>query len=112
MNLELGKITHVRLGYSGVQDAMFGLDITFEGKGWGVSTFISAGWKDVYKPEGEHHKWTEEDRNVLRAELCKKIDIILDSAKVNDINKLVGIPVEVIFENNTIKDWRVLEEVL
>jgi hypothetical protein len=112
MKTELGRITHIKLGYGGYQDAMFGLDITFQGKGWGVATFIPAGWKDAYKPEGDHHKWTEEDRTILRAELCKKIDIILDSAKVNDINKLVGIPVEVIFENQTLKDWRVLEEVL
>lgn len=32
--------------------------------------------------------------------------------KLGKINKLVGIPVEITFENNTLKSWRVLEEVL
>lgn len=112
MNLELGKIRSVKFGYGGYQEAMFGLTITFEGKGWGVSQFIPGGWKDSFDPNKPHHKWTEDDRTRLRAELCKKIDVILSSAKVDDINKLVGIPVEVIFKDNTLEDWRVLEEVL
>jgi len=37
---------------------------------------------------------------------------ILKQAKVNDISKLLGIPVEVEFEFNTLTNWRILEEVL
>jgi len=33
-------------------------------------------------------------------------------AKVNSIDKLKGIPVEVTFEDNMLKEWRILTEVL
>ena len=35
---KLGKISNVRFGHGGYQDAMIGLSLTFEGQGsWGVS---------------------------------------------------------------------------
>ena len=40
------------------------------------------------------------------------ITTILISANVNYISQLNGVPVEAIFENNILKSWRILTEVL
>ena len=37
---------------------------------------------------------------------------LLNDAKVDSVDKLKGIPVEVTLEDNTLKEWRVLTEVL
>lgn len=108
---EFGKITRATFGFGGYQDANFGLTLTFEGKGWGIGEFVSAGWQEALKP-GKHNKWTEDNRTKLRAEMCRKIDNILTEAKVMSIDKLVGIPVEVTFNGSSLEDWRVLTEVL
>ena len=42
----------------------------------------------------------------------KNVSKYLKEAKVSSVDKLKGIPVEVTFENNTIKSWRILTEVL
>ena len=36
----------------------------------------------------------------------------LKEAKVSDVKDLVGVPVEIEFEGNSLKDWRILTEVL
>jgi hypothetical protein len=110
--IKLGKITSAELGFGGYQDVQFGLSVVMEGDGWGVNTFINAGWNDDLSPDKEYCHWTEDERTELRALLCKKIDVILRSAKVNYISQLKDIPVEAILEKNMLKDWRVLEEVL
>ena len=40
------------------------------------------------------------------------ISKLLTEAKVNSIDQLKGKPVEVEFEGNTLKGWRILKEVL
>lgn len=111
-NRELGKISKVYFGTGGYQDCMFGLTLTFEGKGWGVGEFISGGWDVERMPRSEYAQWTEEDREKLMVAMCRRISKLLSEAGVDDVSKLKGIPVEVIFENNTLKDWRILTEVL
>ena len=44
--------------------------------------------------------------------MLKKLSDVLKQAKVNTIDKLKNIPVEVTLEGNTFKSWRVLTEVL
>lgn len=111
MNKELGKIQSVRFGFGGYQDAMFGLSLTFEGKGWGVSDFISGGWGSSIT-SGDSCKWTEHDRNITRASMVERIDKILTDAKVDSVDKLKGRPVELTFDNMDLKEWRILTEVL
>jgi hypothetical protein len=60
----------------------------------------------------EHAKWTEKDRDRNYAEIMRFVSKLLDDAKVDSIDKLKGVPVEVTFENRTLKSWRVLTEVL
>ena len=42
----------------------------------------------------------------------QKISKLLQIAKVKEIIKLKGKPVEIEFESNTLKSWRILTEVL
>jgi hypothetical protein len=57
----------------------------------------------------KNSKWTEKDRSKWNDDLCRKVSKILNQANVS---KLKDIPVEVEFEENMLKDWRILEEVL
>lgn len=41
-----------------------------------------------------------------------QIATILEAAKVEKLSHLKGKPVEVTFEHNTLKDWRILEEAI
>lgn len=111
---ELGKITDVTFGTGlGYRDAMFGLMLTFGGESWGVGD--GGRWlawsPSIIKPD-EYTKWTEEDRDKHFARICRSIDKLLTEAKVSNINDLLGIPVEVTFENMTFSDFRILTEVL
>jgi hypothetical protein len=107
----LGKIDHVEFGLGGYQDAMFGLTLSFSFDGCGIGTFISGGWNNSIKVS-EYTKWTEEDRNRQRAEMCEKVNQLLLDAKVNSVHQLGGKPVEITIENSTFKDFRILKEVL
>jgi hypothetical protein len=109
MEKKLAKIEHVSFGFGGYQEAAFGLTLTFTGDGWGIGHFISGGWS--FSPS-ETASWTENDRAIHQADMCKKIIEILKKAKVKDVAKLKGIPVEVTIEGNTFKDFRILTEVL
>jgi hypothetical protein len=110
----LGKIKSVRFGIGGYNDIQFGLDLQFGSDGvdgWGVGNFY--GFLDYTRVEhDENCKWTEDERNAQCIKTMKYISKILNDAKVNNITDLKGIPVEVTFEKNMIKDWRVLTEVL
>lgn len=109
---ELGKITAVRFGRGGYQDCYIGLSLTFGGDGWGVGTFISGHWDPCLMKRSEHAKWTEAERTAMQAELVVKISELLRDAKVNDVTKLLNIPVELTFDGAMLKDWRILKEVL
>jgi hypothetical protein len=40
------------------------------------------------------------------------ISDLLHDAKVDSVEKLKGVPVEILFEGNTLKEWRIFTEVL
>lgn len=111
MRKELGKISSVRFGEGGYQDCQFGLFMSFSFAGSGVQTSIDGGWSRSLKVS-EHTKWSEEDRLRQFGECMVKINDLMIKAKVSDIQKLVGIPIEAEFDGNLLKDWRILEEVL
>ena len=104
----LGKISNVEFGHGGYQDAQFGLSLTFEGDGWGT-TWFQGDWNIE---RSEYAKWTEEERTKRFGDLIHFIRDLFKKAKISEINQLKGIPVEVTFVNNTISEWRILEEVL
>jgi hypothetical protein len=111
MEKKLGKISNVTFGCVGYQDVQFGLSLTFEGQGWGVGTTISHAWSLGMKCD-KHSKWTEADRDAGFAKTMREVNEIMQKARIDDITKLKGKPVEVVFANNTLQSWRILEEVL
>lgn len=108
---QLMKISGVSFGAGGYNDAQFGLFLDFSSKSIGVSAFIVGGWDYSIKVD-KYTKWTEEDRSRDMAQMCKTISQILSDAKVSSVDKLKGIPVEVVFSQRTIQSFRILEEVL
>ena len=108
---KLGKIQELHIGMGGYQDAMFGVTITLSGAGWGVSTFRGA-WSPSQIKHDEHTQWSEEDRLRRLTDAFVWLDQLMTEAKVTDVRKLIGKPIEAIFNGNTLKSWRILTEVL
>ena len=108
---ELGKIKSVEIGEGGYQDAMFGISFTLGGDSWGVGDF-----KGYWRPEQidvtEYTQWTEKDRSKVFDETMRYISKLLHDAKKRFVSELKGVPVEVEFEGNALKSWRILTEVL
>lgn len=111
MKKRLGKITSVKFGHGGYQDACLGISFSLGGDGWGVGTDKTA-W-DANRIEcSDHCKWTEEDRSKQYDEIMRYISDLLRDAKVDSVDKLKGVPVETVFEGMTLKSWRILTEVV
>lgn len=80
---ELGKITYVELEIN--DRGLFGITLSFEGSGWGCSTFLN---------------------NI------SDIKIYLELAKCYKLSSLLNKPVEVIFNSGCFSSFRILTEVL
>lgn len=108
---ELGKIISAKFGHGGYQGAQFGIqfDLRFGGSS-GVMDFWGF-WSQSVECSS-HCKWTEAERDKAYAATARRIDKLLIEAKVSDVTRLVGIPVEVTMDRMTLKSWRVLTEVL
>jgi hypothetical protein len=111
MEKKLGKIESVSFGLGGYQGAMLGLHVTLGDGSWGVGD-SRANWDSEQIKWTEHTQWSEENRNVWYAEIMKYVSKLLKDAKVDSVEKLKGKPVEVTFNGNTLKEWRILTEVL
>jgi hypothetical protein len=111
MEKRLGKIEDVRFGLGGYQGAMLGLHVTLGADGWGVGD-SKANWDAEQIKWTKHTKWSESDRDVWYSEIMWYVSKLLKEAKVDSVDKLKGKPVEVTFEGNTLKEWRILTEVL
>lgn len=107
----LGKIDSVQFGRGGYQDAMFGIQLSFSFDGSGISDFKGT-WDPATMECSEYAKWSELDRDEHLAKMCRFVSQLLADAKVDDVTKLKGKPVEVTLESNTLKSWRILTEVL
>lgn len=108
---ELGKIKSLRVGMGGYQDAMFGVTVELGGESWGVFDFKGA-WSPSQMKRSEHAKWTDQERGEQILTAFVWLDQLLTDAKVSDAAKLAGKPVEVTFDGNMLKSWRLLTEVL
>ena len=106
----LGKIESIKFGLDGSRIGLF-YTLTFD-KCCGTQSSNSV-WDPEQIKVTSYTKWTEDDRDMELAQLMRYISKLLSEAKVNDINKLVGKPIEVtIDEFNSLKSWRILTEVL
>lgn len=108
MRTELGKIQNCKFGFGGYQDAQIGIEFTLGGNGWGVGDF----WGHWAMEPSSAASWTADSRNKFLGETVMKIKSLLKDAKVQSVDKLVGVPVECSFDGNSLVSWRVLKEVL
>lgn len=106
----LAKIRSVKYGFGGYQGAMLGISFDLGGDGWGVSDFWGGWGPDIECTKS--CKWTEESRITNHGEVSMRIGKLLREAKVETVDKLKGTPIEVTFDNDSLRSWRVLKEVL
>ena len=111
MEKRYGKISGVTFGHGGYQDACIGIHFSFQGKGWGVG-YTKSAWDPQMIERSTYAKWTDEERDKTFAEIIHFVSKLLKQAKVSSIEKLKDVPVECTFDGNTLKDWRIFEEVL
>lgn len=105
----LGKISWAEFGTVKDFPFLFGLQLRFSMKGCGVGD----GSKYTVNVEPSCKAWsTPKERTTTITQYMEKVDIILGEAGVNYVSELVGKPVEIVLENNTFKDFRILTEVL
>ena len=112
MTTKIGKIKSISFGFGGYQDAMLGLSIQLgsDKDSWGVHDF-KGGWGPQIE-WSDRCKWTEADRAAQYAECVRFIGKLLTEANKDDMSRLVNVPVEVQFDGNTLKSWRILTEVI
>ena len=110
MEKRIGKIKKARFGHGGYQDAMIGVsfDLGSDKDGWGVGDFWGAWAID----RSGYCKWTEADRIAQIGGAVMRLNAVLNDAKVAKVDELAGIPIEATFDGNTLKEWRVLTEVI
>jgi len=109
MNKVLGKISKIKFGNIGYQGGQFGLMLILESDQGHVTAEIAGGW--IFE-RSDGAKWTESDRIVAHGEMAVKVMKIMRDANINNINDLVGKPVEITFNGMTLQDWRILTEVI
>ena len=111
MEKKLGKIESVYFGIGGYQNAMIGIHFSFSMKGSGVGNSMCA-WDCNQIKWSKNCKWTEQDRSNDYDQIVRFVSGLLHKAKVKKVEQLKDIPVEITFEGNHLKSWRILEEVI
>lgn len=109
---QIGKIERFSVGHGGRDDVMFGVSVTLSGPGWGVSDFKGVWSPAAFGPPPDYAKWNEEDRDRDISATFRWLDQLLKDAKVKDVRDLVGKPIEATFDDQLLKSWRILTEVL
>lgn len=107
MEVKLGKITKVRLGFGGYQDAQFGVSFDLGSESWGTMDFWGT-WAD----RSEHAKYTEEEWRDAHVKWLLRLKNTMEDAKAVDVSDLKGKPVEMTFDGGALVSWRILTEVL
>lgn len=108
MKKELGKISNVKYGYGGYQDAQFGWWFSFSMSGGCVGT--GKGFWTGKPSSGS--QWNEADQIRIHGETTMELIEIMRKAKVSEVHELTGVPVELTFDGMKLESWRILEEVL
>jgi len=108
---KLGRISKVKFGHCGYQNAEFGFYVYFEGNGWGTTDNWSF-WDHKLVSINEDTDWDETVRDAKMADICRRISALLNTAKVNHIDALKDMPIEATFEGRKLDSWRILTEVL
>ena len=104
----LGKITRAEYGTVKEYPFLIGLQLGFS---FGSSA-VSDGGKYTLNIDKECKVWEENQRSQAVTEKIENVYQLLNDARVNYVSQLVGKPVEVIIEDNSFRDFRILTEVL
>ena len=106
----LGKIESIKFGLDGSRIGLFYTLNFNQSSGTQSSNTV---WDPEQIKVTQYTNWTEDDRDRELAQVMRYISKLLSEAKVDDITKLAGKPIEVtIDEFNFLKSWRILTEVL
>lgn len=108
LQIVLMKIEKVSFG---LKESQLGIHFVFSTKNTGVSHSV-AFWDYERVIPTENFKWTEDDRLAECELTMQKVSKYLKDAKVESIDQLKGIPVEVTLNNKLFKSFRILTEVL
>jgi len=103
---KLGKIKAVSVGFGGYDDAMFGVDFCLGGDCWSCGDF----WGTWASPPSDGTSWTLADQSKFFADTTRRLIELCKQAKVLETENLVGKPIEITFENMSLKSWRILTE--
>ncbi|MBW2595117.1 MAG: hypothetical protein JRC93_03945 [Deltaproteobacteria bacterium] len=68
---------------------------------WSIRTKVS-----------KYTEWTEADRDAQLAKTMRYLNQLLIDAKKQHVNELVGVPVEIVFNDGMLSSWRILTEVV
>ncbi len=104
---KLGKIKSVSFGMGGYQDVQFGISFSLGSDGDGCGDF----W-GYWAERSDHAQWSLEDQQKALGKMNLRIIALLSDAKKSEVSKLAGTPIEITYENNALKAWRVLKEVV
>ena len=104
----IGKITHCYFGFGGYQDVMIGFSFNFDTESGGVGDF----WGTWNCEPDKHTKWTKDSQIRYLGESVLRASKVMADAKVSRFKDLVGKPVEVSWDGNALKEWRILTEVI
>lgn len=108
MRTELGKIQKVSFGMGGYNAAMLGFRFELGGKDWRVHDF----WGQWSMEVTERTQWTDAERRTGLGDCCMKVLKLLQDANCVSLHQLEGVAVEVTFDGNILKFWRILTEVI
>lgn len=103
----LGKIDFAEYGRYPDRPFLFGLMLGFSFRGAGCAS----GSRYTLNISKEC-RWSGEERAAAMVKNTEFVYDLLSAAGCDYVSGLVGKPVEVVFENNTFKEFRILTEVL
>jgi hypothetical protein len=105
---ELGKIKDVKFG---IVSGRLGIHFELEFGGCGCSKSVSE-WDYNQVEWDEHCKWVPEDRDSSFVDTMKYVSDLLSQAKVEFVEDLKNIPIEVEHASSLVISFRILTEVL
>jgi len=113
---KIGKIKSIDLSYGGYRDAAFGLNIAFtvkdeDGENDDYYYYFDGPWA-VHLKWRKDNKWTEQDRTNHFGNILRRVNELVDDAKVNSFSNLKNIPVEIELDRRRVESFRILKEVL
>jgi hypothetical protein len=105
----LGKIDFAEFGTVSDYPFLIGLQLGFSLNGGVMGIMSGSEYTVNISPTC---RWEKSEREEVVTKYVENLWELLKTAKCNYVSDLIGKPVEVVIENNTFKDFRILTEVL